>query len=35
MKLALSHYGKNTDRVFEKRVLGRIFGLNTDEIIGG
>jgi hypothetical protein len=21
--------------MFEKRVLGRIFGLNTDEIIGG
>jgi hypothetical protein len=35
VKPGLSHYGKNILRVFENRVLGRIFGPKRDEVIGG
>jgi hypothetical protein len=35
VKYGLSREGKNTDkRVFENRVLRRIFGLKRDEVTG-
>jgi hypothetical protein len=34
VKLGLSHGGRNKDRVFENRVLRRIFGPKRDEVTG-
>jgi hypothetical protein len=35
LKLGPSHHGKNRLKVFQNRVLRRIFGPKRDEIIGG
>jgi hypothetical protein len=34
VKLGLSHYNKNTFRVFENMVLRRIFGPNWEKVAG-
>jgi hypothetical protein len=35
VKLGLSHTEEHRLRVFENRVLGRIFGRKSDEVTGG
>jgi hypothetical protein len=35
VKLGVSHFGKNTLRMFENKVLRRIFGPKRDEVTGG